>query len=75
MQEEEKKVEETKEEQQEQNSEMAPSATFLNSLVVSVRLADQSLRHVQFSIFEDDENHQVRVFYDVIDPRNVSFKK
>lgn len=76
MAEEEKIINE--EENQETNNpgpQVAPSATFLNSIVLSVRLADESMRHIQFSIFEDDETHLIKVFYDVIDPRQVHFGK
>jgi hypothetical protein len=74
--EEKKKVnaEETQETKK-QGAQVAPSATFLNSMVLSVRLADCTMRHIQFSIFEEDESHQIRIFYDVINPADVKFNK
>lgn len=77
--EEEKKVinfdEEETQETEKQGAVVVPSATFLNSMVFSVRLSDGTMRHIQFSIFEEDESHKIRIFYDVINPADVKFKE
>lgn len=47
-----------------------PSATFLNSIALTVNTS-QGLRHVQISLFENDETKAVQAFFDVIDPSTV----
>lgn len=56
-----------------EDTDKQPQATFLNSVATSVRLSDGSLRHVHVSIFEDDATHDLRIYYDVIDPKHVKF--
>lgn len=66
--------EKQKETNQVEDPQTLPEATFLNSVATSVRLKDGSIRHVHVSIFEDDSS-QLRIYYDVIDPRDVKFSK
>lgn len=54
-----------------QDSQKLPEAKFLSSFVTSVRKMDESFRHIQVSIFEDVDSHELRIYYDVVDPSNV----